>query len=302
MSASRTRARLTAFHRWVGLATSPIFAIILLSGLVLAVVGDDAPSPVELDAARLEATLARIDPAETATGLRIDAGGGRVAVKGADGAEKVYDLSSGAERPASEMPADTVGFWKTLHARLGGIGDGPVKIVTLLVTLAMIAAPFLGRPRSGRTVIGRHVLVGWLLFPLAAWTPVTGAMLALHIGDPAGVPHFDRAGTPVSPEAAIRAGLGAGVELTGLVSVDRFHGGPAVLTTWETEGRVTRVVDASGAIAKVGGESLVSRLHEGSWAEPWSRLLSVASVLSLIYLLAGGARSWIRRKLPRASA
>jgi len=298
MPVGRSRARFAAFHRWVGLVTSPLFMIILVSGLVLAVIGRVEPPSARVDAGALSRTLSRVDPREEATSVRVDAASGLVSVRGIGGpSERVFDIASAVERTPADMPADTEGFWINLHARMGGVGDGPVKIVTLLITAVVLIGPFLARPRGVGTVMGRHVLLGWMLFPLAALTPVTGAMLALHIGDPGGIPRFDRTAAPVSPESAVRFALQANVDLSGLVSIDRFHGGPATLTVWEMGERTTRIVDSSGTATRVSTDNWVKSLHEGSWAEPWSRLVAVASVLSLIYLLAGGIRSWARRRL-----
>jgi len=298
MSAGRSRARFAAFHRWAGLLTSPFLVIILASGLVLAVIGRVEPPSARVDAAALLRTLTAVDSKEEATSVRVDAASGLVSVRGVDGpGERVFDMASAVERTPADMPADPEGFWTNLHVRMGGKGDGLVKIVTLLVAAVVLTGPFLARPRGGRTVMGRHVLLGWLLFPLAAFTPVTGAMLALHIGDPGGVPHFDRTAAPVSPEAALRFALQANVDLSGLVSIDRPHGGPAALTVWEGGERAALIVDSSGTATRVSTDYWVRSLHEGSWADPWSRLVCVASVLSLAYLLAGGIRSWARRRL-----
>jgi len=299
MPVGRSRARFAAYHRWVGLVTSPLFVIILASGLVLAVKGRVEPPSVRVDTGALLLTLTKVDPREEATAVRVDAATGLVSVRGA--VERVFDIATAVERSPADMPADTEAFWTDLHARLGGAGDGPVKIVTILITIVILVGPFLGRPRDGRTVMGRHVLLGWLLFPLAALTPVTGAMLALHIGDPGGIPRFDRTAAPLSPESALRFALQANVDLSGLVSIDRFHGGPAVLTVWETGEKTTRIADSSGTVTKVSTDNWVKSLHEGSWADPWSRLVSIASVLSLMYLLAGGIRSWGRRRLFRGA-
>ena len=69
MSALLRRSRITRIHRWLGVALSPVIAVLLLSGIVLAARPwmESRRSHVQrpIDVERLIANVARLDSAHT---------------------------------------------------------------------------------------------------------------------------------------------------------------------------------------------------------------------------------------------
>lgn len=295
MISTKARRRWSAVHRWLTIVLTPVFVPILLSAVMLALLplfGGEAAAPSRIDPAALTATLAKVDPAGKVQGIEIGADGRTVTLRNGE----AFDIATA--EPVTAPETDPEAYWLRLHKSLGGFGDGLVKIASLAMTLLVVSGPLLAKPRFRNSVMGWHLAAGWVLLPLVALTPVTGVMLALHIGTPAPV-SLARSSEPVPVVEAMRAVAAAGVDLGGLRSVALVHG--AIASVEVRNGGVGQryVVDGARAVTAEPPAGWVKAVHEGSWAEPWSRLLNVGSVLALAFLNLTGLWSWLRRMAAR---
>lgn len=303
MTIARFRPLLRRLHRWIALALTPVFVLVVLSGAVLALkpVLTAAPVPsTAVGAAVLAEALARIDPRGQASQVVVspDDGAVMLASRQPDGPSGRFDLSTGAptaEQPGPDVFAVALDLHKNLLLGLGIV----VEIAAYAMTALILIGLLLGLPRLRSTLAGWHLGVGWLALPLVLLAPLTGALMALHIGG-AELPPV-QPGPPVALATAVArvAAQGDGVVVQ---SARRFRGGSALVFIADPEGQAVRMVQPDGSIHRLsGGPGLVHELHEGTWGGVWSAVLSVVGALALAVLAATGAWGWWRRRRQRTA-
>ncbi len=298
----RTRARLAKIHRLLAVLLAPVFLVILVSGAVLALRpilgeaadrGRDESTSARVDASGLVALLHRVDSAGTAPYLFVTRDGRAVGVINPRSGEPVYyDLATG--EPATEPAPPKPGVYDValrLHKDLWFGAGGLVGFATLAMLVLVILGPVLSRPRQNpATALGRHIWMGWVLWPVLALLPVSVVLMKLHAPVVT-----QRSGAPMPLAQAI--GIAARtVDLTRLRAAQALPGGSAMLFTESVGGGPSRfVIHPDGLHAF---ESPVSRLgralHAGTWAGRWSGVVNLVSALLLILMMGLGLASWSR--------
>lgn len=291
---SSIKSRLAWLHRWTALLLAPVFVLILLSGAVLALkpVNDSRSTSVTgLPAATVAQALAQIDPAGKVGMATVAADGQSLILQSKDPAlAGRWDIASLSKQ--QEAGTDWFGTAKQLHKNLL-LGAGIVVEIACYAMIGIILVGLLlGWPKLRNTLMGWHMGGGWLLLPLVALTPVTGAMMALHIGT-ATLPPLARGGPP----ATLAQGLDAvGAQGDAVISVRQFKQGSVLLAVATADGVASRVVDRQGAVQPMApGGGLVKQLHEGTWGGVWSGMLNLLAALALSALTVTGLYSWWRR-------
>ena len=177
---------LVRLHRWAGLVLAPLFAVILLSGGLLALEpilgqGDSRPR-ASVDVAALTTTLERSSLAQRAEAVEVEPDGATVALDFGPGTTDVrLEIATGATLPERGHR----GFFALLHdLHEDLLLDG--KIVVEAAAWAMLAVlvtgPFLAWPRLRNTLSGWHLGIGWILLPLVLLPPATAALRTLGVG------------------------------------------------------------------------------------------------------------------------
>jgi sulfite reductase (NADPH) flavoprotein alpha-component len=279
-------------HRWAALVLSPLFAIILISGALLAFepmlgAGDTGPrAPVDTTAL---ATLLQTKPqVASARAIAVAADGASVTLLARRAPAQRLDLATGATLPAAGG-FDFFAVVRELHEGLL-IGAKPLVEAAAWVMLGLLlTGPLLAWPRLRSTVTGWHIGLGWLLFPLLLLPVGTATLRTVSGGAPAELAKTATSKVTLA-DALARAGLT--LDLSGLESAHTVHGGVAVVARvagadWlVTSGGVGRMPATTGPLRD---------LHDGTWAPPWSGLISLASATALLGLLGTGVYAWARR-------
>lgn len=298
MTAPRLRFILRRLHRWVALALTPVFVLVILSGAVLALKPalTAAPAPsTSVSAGELAGALARIDPRGQVSRVTVspDAGTVTLASRQADGPSGRFDIASGAPtavQPGPDVFAVVLDLHKNLLLGLGIV----VEIAAYAMTALIVMGLLLGLPRLRNTLAGWHLGIGWLALPLVLLAPLTGALMALHIGG-AELPPV-QPGPPVALSAALSRVAEQGDDVA-VLSARRFRGGSALVYTAGPQGESVRMVQPDGSINMLtGGPGLVHELHEGTWGGAWSAGISFMGALALAGLTGTGAWGWWRRR------
>ncbi|MBX3684817.1 MAG: PepSY domain-containing protein, partial [Rhodocyclaceae bacterium] len=249
MNTAKYRPLLRRLHRWVALVLTPVFAIIILSGGVLALKPLFAPAAAQTNSAEgpaIAAALARIDPQGLATSVAVSPDGGSLVLqsRGSTGPSGSFDPASGianAEQPGPDFFAIVLDLHKNLLLGLGIV----VEIAAYAMSALIVVGLFLGLPRLRNTLLGWHQGVAWLALPLVVLAPLTGTLMALHIGTPS-LPPIQQ-GPPIALASAI--GSVAGQPDSGaLVSARRFRAGSALVTTQGQQGALRYLVEPNGRI------------------------------------------------------
>lgn len=302
----RRRFGLAQLHRWLAIALSPVLALILLSGIVLAfrpILGGDERPPAAhrapVDPRRLAAVIDSLDPRATAMGFWLDDQGALHLFAPGAGFPAV-DVTTG--RPASSSAAEPAPtFWDDVHrvhVDLWFGAEGLVVLATIAMIFLVVAGPFLSRPRRPRSARSWHVWMGWTLWPLLALLPFSVVMMKIH------PPIRVQSGAPLPALGrVVERAAAAGLDVTTLRSAQGLPGGKAIVISeggpragrWLLDG--TRVTDLHSRVADVG-----HALHEGTWAGPWSAALNVVAALASLAMLGSGLLSWWRARRRRAPA
>jgi sulfite reductase (NADPH) flavoprotein alpha-component len=299
MIPANLKRRLLTLHRWLAIGLAPVFLLVVLSGAVLAlkpmVESSDGTATAQVGVGTVAEALDRLDPAARATGVSISADGSVVEVRSTDPAVAgSFDIATGT--PVADRAFDPFELTLSLHRNLL-VGAGLLVEIAAYAMVAILAFGLvLGLPRLRNTLRGWHVGLGWLALPLVALTPVTGMLLALHIGRPA-LPAI----APGEPVALARAVELVAREDAGAFSMARrFRGGAAMVKTASSEDERAYLVQPNGKVVPLaGGPGWVEAVHEGTWAGAWSGLLNLLSGLGLAFLIGTGLYAWWSRQRSR---
>lgn len=293
----RTRARLAMVHRWLALLMTPVFIAILLSGAVLAfrpILGKTSEPEREgrLDPAVLVGLLRRVDPKGTAPYLFLTPDEGTVGlIQPETGEPRYFSASTGLAAPEPvQPPPDIFDIALRIHKDLWfGLG-GLVGFGTFAMLVLVLLGPLLARPaRRPITLLGRHIWMGWILWPLLALLPVSVVLMKLH---PPVVTTHRGAPMPLAQAVELTART---VDLSRLRAVQALPGGSAMLFTAGVGGPSRFVVHPDGVHAFESPVSTLGRaLHAGTWAGPWSGVVNLISTLLLLLLMGLGLASWGR--------
>lgn len=309
-----SRGPALAWRRCTGFSPfllTPVFLAILISGAVLAFRpildgkgdGETPAHPgAKLNASSLIALLRRVDPAGKAPYLFIAPDERTVGVIDPQSGEPAfYDLATGASavEPAPPEP-DVYDVARRIHKDLWfGLG-GLVGFGTFAMLVLVILGPILSRPaRNPTTALGRHIWMGWVLWPLLALLPVSVVLMKLHAPVVT-----QRNGAPMPLAQAIDIAART-VDLSRLRAVQALPGGRAMLFTARIGDAPSRfVIHPDGLHVFESPVSKLGRaLHEGTWAGRWSGVVNLVSALLLMLMLGLGLQSWSRgMRRPRGMA
>jgi sulfite reductase (NADPH) flavoprotein alpha-component len=173
-------------HRWAGLILAPLFAVILLSGGLLALEpilgkGDSLPR-VAVDVAPLTTILERSPIAEQAKTIEVDPDGAAVTLEFERGTPDVrLKIATGAVLSESQQS----GFFAILHDFHEGLlldGKLVVEVAAWVMLGVLLTGPFLAWPHLRNTLSGWHIGIGWILFPLVLMPSATATLRTLGVG------------------------------------------------------------------------------------------------------------------------
>jgi sulfite reductase (NADPH) flavoprotein alpha-component len=309
MKAIKVKPLLFKLHRWIGLALTPLFLLIALSGAALAfkpILTPHTADETQVDANPIPINqviglIEKIDPmGDKIKALSIDHLHNRLMVQSTNPAtEGRYDLSSGsklttqAERPSVDLFAIAEG----LHKELLMGADLVIQIAAYLMLFMLVIAPWLAWPRFKHSLLGWHRSVGWILLPLILMLPVSGILMSLHVGMPE-LPRMSDQNLRLSLTQALQSAA-ADNDLSELTQARRFRGGSILLTTGVGEQQTMLVVTDRAVTPLKADENLVKSLHEGTWGGALSGSLNLLGATTLGLLSLTGVISWTRRKQKR---
>ena len=289
---------LLRLHRWVALVFALPLVVVLGTGLVLSVepwLTVSAIKPGALTAPRVEALLAKHDPAGQARAISYRSYDNTLTLGAGRGGGKVIDVATGEPLAGPSALAQTLGTMRGVHEHLiydlGWLVSASSAAMLALALLGVL----MGWPRLRNTLSGWHKGVAWVLLPLIVLSPLTGLFLAYGITFTSAPQGGRGQGAPMPMKEAV-AMIGASRDLSSLVFV-RPMGGRMV----------ARIVDGGEyALYAVTSQGLVvqqrnwPRLwHEGNFAGRWSAAMNVVLSVAMLTLLVTGVWIWARRKLRR---
>ncbi|MDD3444554.1 MAG: PepSY domain-containing protein [Zavarzinia sp.] len=297
MSKAAFTGRLVWLHRWLALALTPIFLLVIATGGILAFVPitEDLSQPVaraSVDSVALLRTIDTVDPDGTATMVTV-APDGRTVTLTLAGTPKTFTVADATPVAETAPAAPASDFFHTvenLHKNLA-IGAGfLVQIAAYAMVLIVVIGPLLAWPRLANTLSGWHRAMGWFLLPLVLMLPLTGVLMSLGVGG-AELPPLN--GGRTTPVAALHTAASE-IDLGNLVSARSFKGGRVLITMASEPG--IYVASAASVTPMTEGPGLVKSLHEGTWGGMWSGLLNFVGSVALIALTVTGLLSWWRRR------
>ena len=285
-------------HRWLALLLSPLLALMLGTGLILALEpavearSSGAPAAEPVAVAEAIHLLERADPRQRARELALEEGGVAVLTFSRAGERHVeaYDLATAERIEERATASELFRTVRHLHKDLGLGLEVVVEVATYVLLAVLVLGPLLAWPRLHRSLAGWHNLLGWASLPLALLVTATAAMMALELGTPR-LPPIDRdAARPALAEALARASAEGGI--THIHRAERFEQVAYAVAGRDGEGARTVIVtpDAVAPVAAYPG--WVAELHEGTWAGGWSGALNAVAALALLGVMVTGLLSW----------
>ena len=286
------RPWLLRLHRWTAFAFALPLLAVIASGLVLAVEPalKLAATPGTVTQEGLFAVLDKAGPAAERGGLTLRAWQGTVTL-GGRGNARSFDLATAEPAQPSALPEMFITarrLHETLLLDLRWLVTASTFAMLALVAIGLL----LGLPRLRNTLLGWHKVTGWALLPLLVGSPLTGLLMAYHIGvtPPAAAPAEDA--VPVREVIRLVAQKHG---LDGLEFIRQMRGGQ----------RLVRVLVPGGSPVtyRVGPEGLQPQpnnwprlLHEGYWAGMLGSAANLLVATAMLGLLGTGVVLWARRK------
>lgn len=285
--------QLIKLHRWLALAATPFLLLIILSGAVLAFkpIVDAAPH-ASVDLTTLVAAIDKADPAGRANALVVAADGRSFELRSRHaGPSGTFSVLSG-ER-LGDTRFDIFTFARNLHVSLLFGAHWLVTLVTTVSVIVFFSGFLLGWRKLRNTLGGWHAGLGWVAWPLAMLTPITGFMMAFHIGLPMRSHHGENHAQSI---ARVIEATSAQTDLSHVYSVRKAWGSGTLVFVQANGKNVQYAVSGRGEITSSNGPGWVRMLHEGTWAGAWSGVLNFLSIIPLLGLLGTGALTWWRRQ------
>ncbi len=289
-------------HRWIGLILFPVFAVILVSGAILAF----KPISAELSQQAvmeqrqnfnpqlLAQRLSALDSDGRAIMAMVSTDGMTVTIKGGQ-SPGTFNIVSGeavADKPASSFGLFEVA--KQAHISLFTGIDDISEIASYFMIGIMIAGLFLAWPRFRNTMMGWHTVLGFFLLPALIIIPLSG--LLFDVGKPEGPKNLQ---PPLSLSNAVTQAAGT-IDLNGITMV-RQRKGTTFVQVAGPEGGTFQV--SRNGVGPAPSHGIFKQIHEGIWAGMWSGLLNLTGAIVLFILSLTGFLSWFRRaRLSRRSA
>lgn len=285
------RTYLLKVHRWLALCLTPLFILITLTGMVLAlkpVVADLRAQPYSgaVEVVRLEKLLATVAPENGVRSIQRSSENGQWVLEG----QGEYRLADGTKTGTGERLSDDFFGWvKSLHKSLLMGAGWLVEWVTWAMLGIMVVGVLLGWPKFSQSLIGWHQWLGVWLLPLALLLPLTAVLMTLHVGRP------DLGLQPGVERTSLAQGLNQAAQqydLSGLISASSFKAGSVLIQT-DTQ---TLVVSGDRITPVDVASNLPKQLHEGLWAGWFSGVFNLLVGGLVLGLTLTGAINWLRRQ------
>lgn len=289
---------LLRLHRWIALIFALPLMFVLATGLILSVepslvVGSIKPGSI--DAAKLEALLARHDPKGQARGIAYRSYENSLTIGGGRGGGTTVDVATGNAVAAPGWLSSTLVTSRRMHETLLIDAGWLVTASTATMLVLALLGVLMGLPRLSATVSGWHKAIAWLLLPLVVLSPLTGLFIVAGWTFAAPAPKEARSDAALSLVEAVRI-VGKQHDLSSLVWL-RPQGGRTLARLVEGgEYRVYSVVPG-GTVAMP--RNWPRLWHEGNFAGHLSALLNVVTSLAVLGLLGTGLWIWGARQLRR---
>jgi sulfite reductase (NADPH) flavoprotein alpha-component len=284
------KATLLRLHRWLGVVLLPLFALIILSGAILAFkpIVEDLDAPAALNPVAVERIVELVNAeaadAQVRSLQRLDEGASwRLTGVGDYRLEDGARIGDGRDA-AGEIFSVAKAFHKGLLLGLGWL----VEYATWAMVAIMVAGLFFGIARFSHTLIGWHHALGLWLFPLALLLPVTALLMTLHVGQPRLPLQSD------GPAVTLAAGLERAAtqyDLSTLTSASAFKRGSLLIHTADQ----TLLVSGE-TVTPLTDTYWPKVLHEGTWGGWLSGLINLLMSALLFALSLTGFVSWLRRQ------
>ena len=292
---------LRSAHRWVGIVLAPFFAVLLITGAILAFQPILAPelssAPVGARAPQLQAAVERLaaDGVNIPT-LELDADGEHFWVGGGrDARSAQYRLADGEFVRHGGISMKLYNTAKSLHKSLLLKANWLMEFASYAMLFLIIAGLVMWfKPRFERSLISWHNALGIVLVPLWLLLPLSGVMMTLHLGAPA-------MGKLAPNELSMPQVLDALAEqdrLQDLVRIKSIKGRSLVVELARAEGGNENVQIVDGALQPVEmGRYWPKELHEGTWGGALSGTLNLLAGAGLLFFLVSGVFVWARRTM-----
>jgi uncharacterized iron-regulated membrane protein len=294
------KMRLLQIHRWVALILSVPLAVLILTGVVLAVepivIGLDEP-PSLITADTLGTVLAKHDPQGKARALVVRAYAGTVSLGGGRDNMINVDLASNERVDSPGLLADIFSTARRLHEHLIDGFGWLVTVSTIAMILLIAIGVVMGWPRLSNTLSGWHKGTGWFLLPLLILSPLTGLFMVFGVTF-AAPPQAPAGGPPVTLAEAVRI-VGANHDLAD-VSWIRPRGG-VMLARLDDDGEMRAFAVGHDGLTPTA-RNWPRLIHEGNWAGTFPALINLVVASALALLLGTGLWIWGRRKFRRRPA
>jgi uncharacterized iron-regulated membrane protein len=287
---------LLRIHRWVALLFALPLVVVIATGLILAfepmlVVG--AIKPNSVNAAKIEALLARHDPQAKARAISLRSYANTLTLGAGRQSGPTIDLATGEVAPEQGALAQWLVTSRRLHETLLIDARWLVTASTIAMLALILIGLAMGLPRLANSAAGWHKVTAWSLLPLVVLSPLTG--LAMAFGVTFSDPPRGRGETALSLVDAVHT-VGREHDLSSLVWL-RERGGRMLARLVENGEYRVYVVSPSGLTAVE--RNWPRLLHEGNWRGFLSAGLNVVSALAFICLLATGLYMWGTRRARR---
>lgn len=288
---------LLKLHRWLALLFALPLAIVIVTGLILSFepsVTVGSLTPGSLNAAKIEALLAKHDPAGKARGLNYRSYDGTLSIGGGRGnSGTTVAVATGERVQGPGALSGVFGTSRYVHEHLI-FGSWLVTASTIAMIVLILFGLFMGWPRFANSLSGWHKGTAWLALPLLILSPLTGLALAFHITF-AGPLRSSAAAPPASLIEAVRT-LGKEHDLSGLLWLRERRGQLLARIVEDGEYKIY-------AVTAAGVQSMPRQwprlLHEGNWMGHVSAGLNVITSLAFVALFVTGLWIWARRQLRR---
>ena len=303
-------------HRYVGLILAPIFAIILITGLILAM--GDFIAPDYSDKAfgdRAEQVLNTVHQLEEqgvqAVSIYTDKNNSELlwVSSGKDSQLTAYSLNDSSFVKTGGMNAKLYNTAKGLHKQLllGKTG----KIITEVASWAMaglilIGLLFMVRPQFRKSLISWHNGLGVWLLPVWLLLPVTAIMMSHHwyfMGNSGGKGGMSKGKPENTPIVQILDNLNQQGALPNVVSVARGKMGTTI--QMNVSGSLKNFsMQKDGSLKENPPQKTnwVRALHLGEWAGKSSKPANLVIGGVLFFFLLSGVYTYIKRTVKNCAA
>jgi sulfite reductase (NADPH) flavoprotein alpha-component len=285
------RSYLLQVHRWLALLLTPLFLLITLTGMVLAlkpVLADLSAPPYTgaVEVSQVQALLESASADGPVVAIERSATSGQWVIP----ALGEYRLSDGVRVGPSETSGGAFFDWiKDLHKDLLVDAGWLVEWATWAMLAIVVAGILLGWPKFKQSLLGWHQFLGVWLFPLVLLLPLTGILMTLHVARPD--LGLQRGAEPTSLQQGLEQAAGEH-NLSGLISARGFKSGSLLIETEEAmlvvSGDQVTPIDLSSNWPKM--------LHEGLWGGWVSGLFNMLVGMLVMGLTLTGFISWLRRR------